>query len=120
MGAERGASGGGSGSGTRNISSKDSDALVGRLKAKVVRNDEGVALTQTQSVPPRDYADWRRKNMVPPDAKVFAMTGWYPCVKEALLERGWYINSDADSPYWDLKWTLRSLEVNQDQLQVSV
>ena len=99
------------------ISNRDSDALVSRLKNKVLRNEEGVALSQTQSVPPRDYADWRRKNMVPADAKVFAMTGWYPCVKEALLERGWYINSDVDSPYWDLKWTLRSLEVNQDQLQ---
>ena len=35
----------------------------------------------------RDYADWKRKNGVPPEAKVFTMTGWYPCVKQALLDR---------------------------------
>ena len=57
--------------------------------------------------------DWKRKNGVPSDAKVFVMTGWYPCVKNALLERGWYFNSDHDSPFADLKWTLKSVDVNQ-------
>jgi hypothetical protein len=40
---------------------------------------------------------------VPPKAQVFAMTGWYPCVKQALLDRGWFYNPDATSPYFDLK-----------------
>ena len=48
--------------------------------------------------------------------KVFAMTGWYPCVKEALVDRGWHYNPDPSSPYFDLKWTLRSLDVCQDSL----
>ena len=61
----------------------------------------------------RDFSDWKRKNNVPADAKVFCMTGWYPCVKQALLDRGWYFNSDPDSPFADLKWTLRSIDVNQ-------
>ena len=52
-----------------------------------------------------------------PLVQVFAMTGWYPCVKQALLDRGWYYNSDPTSPYFDLKWTLRSIDVSQETLQ---
>jgi hypothetical protein len=66
---------------------------------------------------PRDFNDWKRKNSVPQDAKVFSMTGWYPCVKQALLDRGWYMNSDPQSPFFDLKWSLRSCEVSLEQLQ---
>jgi len=69
------------------------------------------------NVPARDFDDWKRKNNVPPDGKVFAMTGWYPCVKDALLQRGWYQNTDVSSPYYHLKWTLRSLDVAQETLQ---
>ena len=68
-------------------------------------------------VPVRDFADWKRKNNVPEDAKVFSMTGWYPCVKKALLDRGWYENPDRESQYFDLKWSLRSCDVAQDTLQ---
>merc|ERR1712127_39421 len=74
-------------------------------------------MSTTESVPARDFKDWKRKNAVPNDAKVFAMTGWYPCVKQALLDRGWYQNTDDNSPYFDLKWTLRSLQTDQDALQ---
>lgn len=45
------------------------------------------------------------------------MTGWYPCVKQALLDRGWYFNPDPTSPYFNLKWTLRSIDVCQESLQ---
>ena len=48
--------------------------------------------------------------------KVFAMTGWYPCVKQALIDRGWHFNPDPASPYFDLKWTLRSVDVAQETL----
>lgn len=65
----------------------------------------------------RDFNDWKRKNNVPPDARVFCMTGWYPCVKQALIDRGWHFNPDPASPYCHLKWTLRSVDVNQDTLQ---
>lgn len=69
------------------------------------------------TIPARDFKDWKRKNGCPPDAKVFCMTGWYPCVKQALLDRGWFFNPDPASPYCHLKWTLRSVDVNQDTLQ---
>ena len=42
-----------------------------------------------------------------------AMTGWYPCVKQALLDRGWHFNPDPTSLYFNLKWTLRSIDVCQ-------
>ena len=36
---------------------------------------------------------------------------------KALLDRGWYCNPDPLSPYFDLKWSLRSCEVSLDVLQ---
>ena len=69
------------------------------------------------TVPVRDFADWKRKNNVPPDGLVFAMTGWYPCVRQALLDRGWYYNPDVTSQYFNLKWTLRSIDIAPDSLQ---
>jgi tubulin monoglycylase TTLL3/8 len=62
----------------------------------------------------RDFNDWKRKNGVDADQKVFAMTGWYPCVKEELLQRGWFFNEDRESPFFDLKWTLRSTDVKNN------
>jgi hypothetical protein len=37
---------------------------------------------------------WRHKNRVPPGAKIFTMTGSYNDVRESLLKRGWYENTD--------------------------
>jgi len=74
-------------------------------------------LALVSNVPARDFADWKRKNSVPSDAMVFSMTGWYPCVRDALLSRGWVQNPDINSPHAHLKWTLRSIDVNQDSLQ---
>ncbi|GMI14007.1 hypothetical protein TrVE_jg7440 [Triparma verrucosa] len=68
-------------------------------------------------VGPRDYADWKKKNGVKKDQQVFSMTGWYPCVKEDLIERGWFFNEDRDSPYFDLKWTLRSSDSKINMFQ---
>ena len=81
------------------------------VQSNVLQKRDGVAPVY------RDYADWKRKNDVPSDAKVFSMTGWYPCVKQALFERGWHFNPDPQSPYFDLKWSLRSCEVSLEQLK---
>jgi len=99
------------------ISAEAAEALFQRLKARQAKTAEGVEAMANTSVPARDFADWKRKNAVPSDGLVFAMTGWYPCVKQALLDRGWYFNSDTTSPFFDLKWTLRSMETDQDLLQ---
>lgn len=49
--------------------------------------------------------------------QVFVMTGWYPCVKKALLARGWVHNPDRDSPYFDLKWTLHSQDIRSTHIE---
>lgn len=36
---------------------------------------------------PHDFTGWKRQHSIPTDGKVFAMTGWYPCVKQCLLDR---------------------------------
>ena len=93
------------------ITPEMASALANRLNAKQ-KTDGDASL----SVPARDFTDWKRKNSVPPESLVFVMTGWYPCVKQALLDRGWYFNPDPTSPHADLKWTLRSMDVAQDTL----
>ncbi|CAM9254394.1 unnamed protein product [Scytosiphon promiscuus] len=65
----------------------------------------------------RDFNDWKRKHRVAPETKVFVMTGWYPCVKEALIERGWVQNTDRDSPFFDLKWTLHSQDIRTTDIE---
>ncbi|CAM9846017.1 unnamed protein product, partial [Choristocarpus tenellus] len=45
------------------------------------------------------------------------MTGWYPCVKKALLDRGWVQNHDRESPFFDLKWTLHSQDIRTTDIQ---
>lgn len=49
--------------------------------------------------------------------QVFVMTGWYPCVKKALIERGWTQNHDRDSPFFDLKWTLHSQDIRTTDIE---
>ncbi|GMI62222.1 hypothetical protein ScalyP_jg656 [Parmales sp. scaly parma] len=65
----------------------------------------------------RDFADWKKKNHVSGDTRVFSMTGWYPCVKDALISRGWFFDSDRDSPFFDLKCSLLSLDVKNADLE---
>jgi hypothetical protein len=61
----------------KKISTTQSDALFNRLKARQQKTSDGIDLAASQSVPARDFADWKRKNNVPSDGQVFAMTGWY-------------------------------------------
>ncbi|CAE7261622.1 TTLL3C [Symbiodinium natans] len=50
--------------------------------------------------------EWRRRNGVPGDAKVFSITGAFPGVRKALVARGWHENEDRQSPCWDLRYAL--------------
>lgn len=91
------------------------DKMANRLTAQAPKEGDDKE-GHGSNVPARDFADWKRKNGVPAEAMVFAMTGWYPCVKEALIARGWHYNPDNTSPYFNLKWTLRSIDVLQETL----
>ncbi|RHY31601.1 hypothetical protein DYB32_003343 [Aphanomyces invadans] len=48
--------------------------------------------------------------------KVFCMTGWYPVIKDTLEKRGWFHNPDRNSPYFDLKWALKSDDLKNVKL----
>jgi tubulin monoglycylase TTLL3/8 len=99
---------------TKIVNSNEMSAIINRLSSK---RSNGGKDDLANNIPIRDFADWKRKNGVPPDGQVFVMTGWYPSVKQALLDRGWFFNPESSSPYCDLKWTLRSLDVDTETLQ---
>ncbi|OQS01270.1 tubulin-tyrosine ligase family [Achlya hypogyna] len=90
------------------------EAMVSRLSK--------LKTTEAQLVPEaKDFASWKKRNGLAPDTKVFCITGWYPVIKEALEARGWFHNPDRSSPYFDLKWALKSddlknVKLNEDQL----
>lgn len=59
---------------------------------------------------------WKKKSRVDPDTKVFIIKGGYGDVKKALKQRGWVQNKDTESPCFDLKWTLKTKDIDTNQL----
>ncbi|KAJ8612341.1 hypothetical protein CTAYLR_008364 [Chrysophaeum taylorii] len=94
----------------RRLSAAEQRAMIERLNSTR-------AASNAQAPAARDFADWKRKRGIEPDKRVFVMTGWYPCVRDALIERGWVQNPDRDSPFFDLKWTLTSQHLRQSTLE---
>ena len=76
-------------------------AMVSRLTKTSEKDAESVPEA-------RDFATWKKRHGLDSTIKVFSVTGWYPAMKTALEKRGWYHNDDRESPYFDLKWTLKS------------
>lgn len=64
-----------------------------------------------------DMPTWKKKHKVADDAKVFIVTGGYGFLKKTLRRRGWVENKDANSPCFDLKWTLRAKDIDHNSLQ---
>ena len=93
----------------------DVEAMVSRLSK--------LAEKESNSIPEaRDFEDWKKRQGIEPETKVFSITGWYPAIKQALEERGWYYNPDRESRFFDLKWTLKSdnlknLKLNESQVR---
>jgi len=58
---------------------------------------------------------WRKRQGLEPSDRVFVVKGRYPDLCEALVERGWKRNPDADSPWFDLKWTVKSRDAFIDR-----
>lgn len=86
------------------------EAMVSRLTRMSERD--------TNAVPEaKDFASWKKRNDVPQDARVFSITGWYPVIKEQLEARGWYFNPDRESPFFDMKWTLKSDDLKSMKLK---
>ena len=60
---------------------------------------------------------WKKKHQVDEQTKVFIVSGGYGFLKKALRKRGWVENKDPDSPCFDLKWTLRSKDIDHNALK---
>mmetsp|Transcript_26660 Transcript_26660/g.19984 ORF Transcript_26660/g.19984 Transcript_26660/m.19984 type:complete len:108 (+) Transcript_26660:387-710(+) len=66
-----------------------------------------------------DIGIWKKKNKVEETTKVFICKGGYPDIKKALKRRGWVENKDGNSPCFDLKWVLKSKEIDHNELRDS-
>ena len=61
--------------------------------------------------------EWKKKYRVEKKTKVFIVKGKrYPDVREALESRGWIENEDKKSPCFDLKWTVKIVDVESTAL----
>ena len=63
-----------------------------------------------------DMKEWKKKNKVDPDTKVFIVKGGYGDVRRALRARGWVENKDKESPCFDFLWTLMTKDVVHAEL----
>lgn len=61
--------------------------------------------------------EWKKKHRVDDATKVFICTGGYGDVKRALKKRGWVENKDKDSVCFDLKWTLKTKDIDVGKLE---
>eukprot|EP00968_Pinguiococcus_pyrenoidosus_P005876 scaffold385_cov305-Pinguiococcus_pyrenoidosus.AAC.23 len=95
---------------TKRITTDEANAIYHRLTAKKSEDE----LTSKGG---RDFRDWKRRNGVEETQRVFCLTGWYPCVKKDLEDRGWFFNPERESRFFDLKWTLYSQELKAVTLE---
>ncbi|CAJ1401738.1 unnamed protein product [Effrenium voratum] len=69
-----------------------------------------------------ELEDWKRRNGVPAEARVFSITGAFPGVRKALQARGWVENEDKQSRCWDFKYALWQRDIGEmgelDETQV--
>lgn len=63
-----------------------------------------------------DMKEWKKKNRVDPETKVFIIKGGYGDIKRALKSRGWVENKERDSPCFDFLWTLMTKDVPNNEL----
>jgi hypothetical protein len=63
-----------------------------------------------------DIKVWRKKHQLEEDTKIFIVSGGYGFLKKSLRKRGWVENKDVNSPCFDLKWTLKSKDINHNTI----
>lgn len=88
----------------------DVEAMVARLSKLKDRDKEVIPEA-------RDFVSWRKRHGVPLEQKVFCMTGWYPVIRAELEARGWFYNPEKNSPFFDLKWSLKSDDLKGCKLE---
>mgnify|MGYP006907046573 CR=1 FL=1 len=60
---------------------------------------------------------YKKKHQLDEDTKIFIVSGGYGFLKKSLRKRGWVENKDHNSPCFDLKWTLKSKDINHNELK---
>jgi tubulin monoglycylase TTLL3/8 len=63
-----------------------------------------------------DMKEWKKRNKVADETKVFIVKGGYGDIKRALKARGWVENKDKNSVCFDLKYTLKTSDIDFDHL----
>lgn len=62
------------------------------------------------------YEEWKKRNHLPENQKVFIIIGGYRDFRAALTERGWVENPDSFSPYFDFKWCSKVRDIDYTNL----
>lgn len=107
-----------------NLQEETSPLTVVKKKVEVKHNDTAFQNFIERNIPQNkvflnitDMATWRKKNRVDENTKVFIIMGGYKDLKKALKARGWVENKDKESACFDLKYTLKSKDIDQNNLQ---
>ena len=66
-----------------------------------------------------DVDTWIKRNKLAPNTKVFVISHMYGPIKEALISRGWVENPHHESNCFHFKYTLKSRDLNLEQLTES-
>jgi hypothetical protein len=66
-----------------------------------------------------DVDTWIKRNKLAPNTKIFVISHMYGPIKEALISRGWVENPHRESNCFHFKYTLKSRDLNLEQLTES-
>jgi len=67
----------------------------------------------------QEWAAIRKEYGAQPGAKMFVLDGSFAGVRDALLDRGWVEHHEKDSLCFDLKWTIKTGDIDFQALQPS-
>jgi tubulin monoglycylase TTLL3/8 len=65
------------------------------------------------------HNDFNQRQKENPGGKVYIIIGGYPDLRNALESRGWIENPDPYSKQFNLKWALKKIDINYDQLSTN-
>lgn len=62
-------------------------------------------------------SQWKRRNRIGEEQRVYCISGGHPHFKKALGDRGWVSNKDTHSTFFDLKWAQKGKDIDTGALQ---
>mmetsp|Transcript_36388 Transcript_36388/g.57919 ORF Transcript_36388/g.57919 Transcript_36388/m.57919 type:complete len:823 (+) Transcript_36388:101-2569(+) len=60
-----------------------------------------------------ELMEWKRRRGIPTETHIFSITGAFPGIRNALLERGWVENDDRNSSLWEFKYALWQRDIGE-------